>query len=296
MATPGHAPPAGLGRAAPRARIDPMTELVLAHQSSLRLGLFAGVFAAMLAWEALAPRLPRVAPRARRWPGNIAVAVLGALVLRLAFPLTAVAWAAEMSSRGIGLLNLVAMPAWAAVPVAVAALDLAIWGQHVVFHRVPLLWRLHRMHHADTDLDVTSGARFHPLEILLSMAIKFAVIAALGAPALAVLAFEALLNACSMFNHSNVALPPRVEAALRLFLVTPDIHRIHHSARREETDSNFGFCLPWWDRLAGTWRAAPADGQAGIRIGLAEFRAPEEARLDRMLTQPFRDAQAAPAP
>ena len=273
-----------------------MSEFVLAHQSTLRLCLFAGVFAAMLAWEALAPRRPRAAPRMLRWPGNIGVTILGALVLRVAFPLTAVAWAVEMSTRGIGLLNAVDLPAWVALPLAILLLDLAIWAQHVAFHRVPAFWRLHRMHHADTDLDVTSGARFHPVEMLLSMAIKFAVIAVLGAPALAVLAFEALLNACSMFNHSNVAVPPRLEAALRLVLVTPDVHRVHHSVRREETDSNFGFCLPWWDRLLGTWRAAPADGQAGMTIGLAEFRAPGEARLDRMLTQPFRTAQAASAP
>ncbi|MFM8991019.1 MAG: sterol desaturase family protein [Alphaproteobacteria bacterium] len=273
-----------------------MSEFVLAHQSGLRLGLFALVVAAMLAWEALAPRRPRAAPRMRRWLGNIGVVVVDSLVLRIVFPLTAVAWAAEMSARGIGILNAIAMPAWASVPLAILSLDLAIWAQHVVFHRVPLLWRLHRMHHADVDLDVTSGARFHPLEILLSMAIKFAAIAVLGAPALAVLAFEALLNACSMFNHANVAMPPRAEAVLRLFLVTPDVHRVHHSVRREETDSNFGFCLPWWDRLFGTWRAAPADGQAGMTIGLAEFRAPGEARLDRMLTQPFRDPQAASAP
>lgn len=275
-----------------------MTRTLLAYQDLLRLGVFAGVLATMLVWEAVAPRRARSATRLRRWPGNFGAAVTGALLLRVVFPVTAVAWAGALEARGTGLIPALGAPAWFAVPFAIVALDLAIWAQHVVFHRVPLLWRLHRMHHADTDLDATSGARFHPIEIGLSMAIKFAVIAALGAPAAAVLVFEVLLNACATFNHANAFLPPRADSRLRAFVVTPDMHRIHHSWRRDETDSNFGFCLPWWDRLFGTYRAAPADGQVGMTIGLAEFRDPAEARLDRMLTQPFRDTagQAASAP
>jgi sterol desaturase/sphingolipid hydroxylase (fatty acid hydroxylase superfamily) len=271
-----------------------VAEWLIASQDMLRLAIFAGVLGAMLAWEAVAPRRARCASRWRRWPGNFGVVVAGALLLRLVFPVTAVAWAGALEARGVGLMALVGAPVWLAVPVAVVALDLAIWAQHLVFHRVPALWRLHRMHHADTDLDASSGARFHPLEILLSMAIKFVVIAALGAPAVAVLLFEILLNACATFNHANVALPARAERGLRAVLVTPDMHRIHHSWRREETDSNFGFCLPWWDRLFGTYRAQPADGQTGMTIGLAEFRDPGEARLDRLLTQPFRQAASAP--
>ena len=275
-----------------------MARNLLAHQDLIRFGVFAGVLAAMLAWEWLWPRRPRIAGRIARWPGNFGVVVAGALLLRVVFPVTAVAWAATLEARGIGLIALAGLPAWVAMPVAVIALDLAIWAQHVVFHRIPALWRLHRMHHADIDLDATSGARFHPLEILLSMAIKFAVIAALGAPAAAVLVFEVLLNASAMFNHANVALPESVDRGLRKILVTPDMHRIHHSWRRDETDSNFGFCLSWWDRAFGTYRAVPADGQTGLIIGLAEFRQPGEARLDRMLTQPFRNdpGQAASAP
>jgi sterol desaturase/sphingolipid hydroxylase (fatty acid hydroxylase superfamily) len=265
-----------------------MAEALLANQDPLRLAIFAGMLAAMLAWEALAPRRARALPRTRRWPGNFGVVIVGALLLRVVFPVTAVAWAGALETRGIGLIAVAGLPGWLAVPLAVVALDLAIWGQHLVFHRVPALWRLHRMHHADIDLDATSGARFHPLEILLSMAIKFAVVAALGAPAVAVLLFEILLNAGATFNHANIALPARLDRALRAVLVTPDMHRIHHSWRREETDSNFGFCLTWWDRWFGTYRAEPADGQTGMTIGLAEFRAPAEARLDRMLTQPFR--------
>ena len=275
-----------------------MARNLLAHQDMIRFAVFAGVLATMLAWEWLWPRRPRIAGRLARWPGNFGVVVAGALLLRVVFPVTAVAWAATLEARGIGLIALAGLPAWVAMPVAVIALDLAIWAQHVVFHRIPALWRLHRMHHADIDLDATSGARFHPLEILLSMAIKFAVIAALGAPAAAVLVFEVLLNASAMFNHANVALPERVDRGLRKILVTPDMHRIHHSWRRDETDSNFGFCLSWWDRAFGTYRAVPADGQTGLIIGLAEFRQPGEARLDRMLTQPFRNdpGQAASAP
>jgi sterol desaturase/sphingolipid hydroxylase (fatty acid hydroxylase superfamily) len=265
-----------------------MDDLLLSHQNAIRLIAFFGVFAAMAAWEFAAARRPRTAGRGRRWPGNLGIVVLNTVLLRLLFPLTAVAWADAMASRGFGLFNLVALPPIVELLVCVALLDLAIWAQHVVFHHVPPLWRLHRMHHADVDLDVTSGARFHPIEILLSMIIKFAVIAALGAPAAAVLVFEVLLNACAMFNHSNVRIPERVDAALRGVLVTPDMHRVHHSVVRQETDSNFGFCLSWWDRLFGTYRAQPAAGQLGMTIGIEEFRAPEEARLDRLITQPFR--------
>jgi sterol desaturase/sphingolipid hydroxylase (fatty acid hydroxylase superfamily) len=273
-----------------------MDELLLAHQNTIRLVAFFGIFAVMASWEIVAARRPRGATRGRRWPGNIGIVVLNTLVLRLAFPLTAVAWAEFVATRGIGVLNLVTLPPVVALPLAVVLLDLAIWAQHVVFHRVPLLWRLHRMHHADVDLDVTSGARFHPIEILLSMIVKFAVIALLGAPAAAVLVFEVLLNACAMFNHANVRIAGPVDALLRRLIVTPDMHRVHHSVVPAETDSNFGFCLSCWDRIFGTYRAEPAAGQLGMTIGLETFRAPDEARLDRLITQPFRNDQAVAAP
>jgi sterol desaturase/sphingolipid hydroxylase (fatty acid hydroxylase superfamily) len=172
----------------------------------------------------------------------------------------------------------------------VLLLDLLIYFQHRVFHAVPFLWRLHRVHHADPELDASSGLRFHPVEILLSMAIKMAAVVALGAPAEAVLVFEVLLNATSLFNHANLALPAWLDGALRLVLVTPDMHRVHHSEVREETDSDFGFCLSCWDRLFGTYRAEPAAGRLGMVIGVVEFRADQEQRLDRLLAQPFREA------
>ncbi|MGD9728767.1 MAG: sterol desaturase family protein, partial [Nitrospiraceae bacterium] len=190
-------------------------------------------------------------------------------------------------SRGWGLLNVLELPRWPGFVFAVVALDLAIYLQHVMFHAVPALWRLHRMHHADLDLDTTTGARFHPIEILLSMVIKFAVIAALGAPPVAVVIFEVLLNATSMFNHANVRMPAGLDRLLRWIVVTPDMHRVHHSIIRNDTNSNFGFNLPWWDRLLGTYQAQPAEGHEGMTIGLDNFRDPKQLRLDRMLLQPF---------
>ena len=184
-------------------------------------------------------------------------------------------------------MNNLGAPTWVAIALSVLLLDLAIYGQHVMFHAVPALWRLHRMHHADLDFDVTTGARFHPIEILLSLGIKLAVVAALGAPALGVLIFEVILNATSMFNHGNVRMAPRLDRVLRCFVVTPDMHRVHHSVIPRETNSNFGFSLPWWDRLLGTYRAQPAAGHQGMTIGIEQFRAPRDQRLDRMLAQPF---------
>jgi sterol desaturase/sphingolipid hydroxylase (fatty acid hydroxylase superfamily) len=179
------------------------------------------------------------------------------------------------------------VPFWAAFIASLLLLDLSIYAQHVVFHKVPILWRLHRMHHTDLDFDVTTALRFHPLEIVLSMLVKLAVVGLLGAPAVAVLVFEVLLNATAMFIHGNVGLPPRFDRALRRLVVTPDMHRVHHSIRREETDSNFGFNLSWWDRLFGTYRDQPRDGHAGMTIGLEYFRDWRATRLDGLLMQPF---------
>jgi len=192
-------------------------------------------------------------------------------------------------AKGWGLFNLAALPAWMESGLALLVLDLVIYLQHRLFHSIPVLWRLHRMHHADLHLDVTTGARFHPGEILLSLAIKFAVIVPLGASPLAVLLFEIALNASSMFNHSNVRISQAVERLLRLLVVTPDMHRVHHSILQRETDSNFGFNLPWWDRMFGTYRAQPEAGHAAMTIGLEQFRDPAELRLDRMLVQPLRE-------
>ena len=261
---------------------------LLAHEPALRLSAFLGVFALMALAEALAPRRRRDFSRLQRWPSNLGIVVIDTLLLRLVFPTAAVGVAMIAAARGFGVLHWLHVPPVAAFVIALLVLDLAIYAQHVLFHAVPVLWRLHRMHHADLDFDVTTALRFHPVEILLSMALKIALVAALGAPAAAVLVFEVVLNAAAMFNHANARLPLWLDGALRLVLVTPDMHRVHHSTRIEETNSNFGFNLPWWDRLFGTYRAAPRAGQEGMTIGLEAFRAPAELRLDRLLTQPLR--------
>ena len=266
-----------------------MIEALLAHESALRLAGFAGIFAAMAVWELLAPRRRQTLGRGRRWPSNIGIVVLDTLLVRVLFPTAAVGVALLAEAHGWGLFHVLNAPGWLAVVGSVILLDLAIYLQHVLFHAVPVLWRLHRMHHADLEFDVTTGLRFHPIEILLSMGIKLGVVAALGAPAVAVLIFEVLLNATSMFNHGNVGLPQRIDRVLRWIVVTPDMHRVHNSIVPRETNSNFGFNLPWWDRLCGTYRAQPAAGHEGITIGIEQFRDPRELRLDRMLLQPFRD-------
>jgi sterol desaturase/sphingolipid hydroxylase (fatty acid hydroxylase superfamily) len=241
----------------------------------------------MAVWEALAPTRQRLVPRRMRWPGNLGMVALNAVAVRLIFPVASLGVAAAAETRSWGLLNSTALPDWGRVILAVVLLDFAIYLQHVVFHAVPALWRLHRMHHADLDFDVTTGVRFHPIEILLSTGLKLAVIAALGTPALGVVIFEVILNATSMFNHGNVSLPQRLDGVLRWVVVTPDMHRVHHSLIPNETNSNFGFNLPWWDRLLGTYEAQPTAGHQGMTIGLDIFRDPGQLRFDRMLVQPF---------
>ena len=255
----------------------------------IRLGVFLGVFVAVATWEVLAPCRPQALRRLARWPHNIGLLLVDVILLRVLAPGAAVAVAMTAEAGRWGLLNTLSLPAWVAVPVAVALLDLAIYVQHVMFHAVPTLWRLHRVHHADLEFDVTTGTRFHPLEILISTAIKCAAVAAIGAPPIAVLAFEVLLNATAMFNHANASAPQGVERWLRWFVVTPDMHRVHHSVRYEESSSNFGFNLPWWDRLFGTYRAQPRMGHAAMTIGVDAFRLPGDSRLDRLLIQPLRD-------
>ena len=266
-----------------------MVQGILANEWLIRLVAFAGVIGAMASWEHWAPRRQLAVRRSSRWPGNFGVLAIDIILVRIIFPTAAVGAALGCEVQGWGLFNAVAIPFAVAVLVSVILLDLAIYLQHALFHAVPALWRLHRMHHADLDIDVTTGVRFHPVEILLSLLIKFAVIALLGAPALAVLIFEVLLNATSMFNHSNVRMPAPVDRIVRLLVVTPDMHRVHHSIVRTETNSNFGFNFPWWDRLFGTYRAQPAAGHDGMTIGVEVFRDPAELRLDRMLLQPLRE-------
>ena len=267
-----------------------MADGILASEPALRLGAFAGVLLIMLGWETLFPRRERSVSRWLRWPNNFALTALNTGLLRVLFPVTAIGLAVELSDRGWGLLNLVELPYWLSVVVAVMLLDLAIYVQHVVFHAVPWLWRLHRMHHTDLDLDVTSGTRFHPLEMILSMLIKFGVLFVLGPPAVAVLIFEIVLNAMAMFNHANARLPQTLDRVLRWLVVTPDMHRVHHSVIAVETNSNFGFNLSCWDRLFRTYRPQPAAGHTNMTIGLPVFRSPRELWLDRLLVQPLRDA------
>jgi len=265
-----------------------MPAFLLEHEASVRLAAFALAFGSVAAWEFAAPRRALSVRRRIRWTGNFALAMLNSVALRLVFPAAAVgvAWFAQRES--LGWLHHSELPQRFRIAIALVALDLAIYLQHVLFHAVPALWRLHRVHHGDVDFDVTTGFRFHVIEILLSMLYKSLVVAALGAPVLAVLLFELLLSSSSLFNHANARMPGGLDRALRWILVTPDMHRVHHSVAPGETNSNFGFTVPWWDRLFGTYRAQPAAGHEAMTIGVEGFRGENELRLDRMLLQPFR--------
>jgi sterol desaturase/sphingolipid hydroxylase (fatty acid hydroxylase superfamily) len=253
----------------------------------IRLGSFAGILVLMALWEVLAPRRPQTLARLRRWPSNLGLVFVNTLVLRLVLPMGAVGIALMAEAQGWGLFNNLRLPHWLSIVLSVVLLDLVIYLQHVMFHALPAFWRLHMVHHADLDFDVTTGLRFHTAEILLSMGIKAAAILLLGPPAHAVLLFEVLLNATAMFSHSNIRLPPWLDPVLRLMVVTPDMHRVHHSVIGAETNSNFGFNLPWWDYLFGTYRAQPAQGHEGMTIGLAHLRDRRVVRLLWMLILPF---------
>ena len=262
--------------------------LLLSHEVAVRLGAFLGILALMAAWEALAPRRALAVSKARRWASNLGIVFLNSALLRIVFPATAIAVAVLAQERGWGLLNQHDVPFALAVVASVVALDFAIYLQHVMFHAVPALWRLHRMPHAALDFDVPTGARFHPIEILVSMLIKMAAIMVIGPPAVAVMVFEVLLNATAMFNHANVRLPPAADRLLRLFVVTPDMHRVHHSVEEHETNSNFGFNLSLWDRLFRTYKAQPDAGHERMTIGIRGYRAPKlVSDLPGMLVLPF---------
>lgn len=261
---------------------------VIEHEIDIRLSFFFGVFLIMAIWEWLTPKRRLQLSKFTRWSNNIALVVVNSIVLRLLFPAAAVGMAIYAEQHAWGLFNTVGLPFLLAVVISIVLLDAIIYFQHVMVHRVPVLWRLHRVHHADPDIDVTTGSRFHPLEIILSMLIKFAAIALLGAPVLAVIIFEILLNASAMFNHSNIRLNTTFDKYLRLFIVTPDMHRVHHSVELEESNTNFGFNLPWWDRLFGTYQAQPKAGHEAMTIGLKEFREPKQVTwLRGILLLPF---------
>lgn len=265
-----------------------MAEIISASEPAVRLGFFLGIFALVALWEIAKPRRRLAQPRWLRWYGNMGIVALNTIIVRLLFPLAPVGLAVLAERHGWGMLNLVALPLWVEVAVSLVILDLVIYLQHVLFHAVPALWRLHRMHHADLDFDVTTGSRFHPVEIVLSVLLKMAAVVVVGPPALAVVIFDVLLNGTSMFNHGNVRLPFRLDRVLRWIVVTPDMHRVHHSDLPAETNCNFGFNLPWWDRLFGTYRAQPSRGHETMTIGLDAFREPGDLHLHRMLIQPFR--------
>ncbi|NNL72286.1 MAG: sterol desaturase family protein [Silicimonas sp.] len=265
-----------------------MIDTILVAEPEIRLTAFLGVLAAMALWEIAAPRRRRDFPRVIRWTNNLALVIVDTVILRLTFPILAVGLAVTAEDRGWGLFNNLDIPVWGAALASMLLLDLAIYLQHVMFHAVPALWRLHRMHHADLDFDATTGLRFHPVEIAISMAIKLAVVAALGPPAYAVLLFEVILNATALFNHANINLPVSIDRWLRWVLVTPDMHRVHHSVDPRETNSNYGFNLPWWDRLLGTYVAQPAKGHTEMQIGIEQFRTKRDLWIDRMLVQPIR--------
>ncbi|MEI7817117.1 MAG: sterol desaturase family protein [Desulfuromonadales bacterium] len=258
------------------------------NEQLMRLSLFAGVLLLVALWELVAPRRPLHNGKGKRWFTNLALVAIDTAVVRFLFPILPVALALTAEERGWGLFNMLPITHWFKILLSLLLLDLIIYLQHFLFHHIPLLWRLHRMHHSDLDLDVTSGNRFHPLEMVISMLIKMAAVIALGAPAKAVLAFEVVLNASAMFNHGNIKLPGSLDRLLRLFLVTPDMHRVHHSTLVRETNSNFGFNLPWWDRLCGTYRSQPEKGHLEMTIGLKEYRRQEELSLLQLLLQPFK--------
>ncbi len=258
------------------------------NEVPVRLSFFFGVFAVIAIWETFSPRRSLTVSKGIRWVNNLGLVFLNSFVLRLLFPTAAVGVAVVVDQRNGGVLNFYEVPFMLSVVFTIIAMDFIIYLQHVTVHAIPALWRLHRVHHADLDYDVTTGARFHPLEIILSMVIKFATIILLGAPVVAVIIFEVILNATAMFNHGNLKIPKKLDRILRWFLVTPDMHRVHHSVEDDEANSNFGFSLPWWDRLLGTYRDQPRGGHVGMVIGIHKYREPKQVnQLPGMLMLPF---------
>lgn len=265
-----------------------MTETAFNDPSWIRLSCFFGVLLLCTLWENKLPRKTLTVSRAFRWVNNLSLVALNSVIVALVMPIAAFQAAVIASENQWGLLHWAFVPIWLNVLISVVLLDFVIYTQHIVFHRIPLLWRLHRMHHADLDIDVTTGARFHPIEILISMVIKIGAVFILGVSPVAIVIFEIILNASAMFNHSNARLALSVDAWLRKVIVTPDIHRVHHSVIPRETHSNFGFFLSVWDQLFDTYRAQPELGHDHVVIGLPDIRDEQEQRLDKLITQPFR--------
>ena len=265
-----------------------LESFILDNEKDIRMGFFFGILLIMAVWEVLSPRRTLTVSKPVRWINNLGLVFFNSYIVRLLFPAAAVGVASFANVHGWGIFNYYQVPGVLAIVASIIIMDFIIYLQHVMVHAVPVLWRLHRVHHADLDFDVTTGSRFHTLEILLSMLIKFATIVVLGPPVVAVIIFEVILNLTAMFNHSNAKLPLGIDRVLRWFLVTPDMHRVHHSVEDDEANSNFGFSLPWWDRLFGTYRDQPRGGHEGMTIGIHKFRNPKQTSwLPAMLALPF---------
>ena len=256
-------------------------------EAIVRIVFFLGILAGVAVWELRAPRRELTVSKTGRWSNNLGIIIVNTVLVRLVLPGAAVGVAIAAEQRNFGLLNVLELPPVLSFVVGVLALDLIIYLQHLMFHAVPLLWRLHMVHHADLNIDVTTGLRFHPIEILISMGIKMAAVAAIGPSVAVVVVFEIILNGTAMFNHGNIRLPVSIDKILRLLVVTPDMHRVHHSVAIRETNSNFGFNFPWWDRIFGTYRAQPAAGHTGMTIGLSQFRDARRLTLPRLMILPF---------
>ncbi len=267
-----------------------ISELITAHETAVRMGSFFGVLILMAVWEVLAPRRASTVSKIVRWGNNLGLVVFNSVLLRLVFPTAAVGVTIFASEHSWGLLNYVQLPSVAAVAISIVVMDFVIYVQHILMHAIPALWRLHRVHHADLDYDFTTGVRFHPLEIIVSMLIKFSAILILGPPVIAVLMFEVILNAMSMFNHGNVKLPAFLDRNLRLLIVTPDMHRIHHSVEEDESNQNFGFNLSLWDRFFGTYRKQPRAGHEEMVVGIQNYRGLRDVTsIQGLLLLPFRN-------
>ncbi|PHQ72004.1 MAG: hypothetical protein COB93_01755 [Sneathiella sp.] len=265
-----------------------MLEYIAANEPTIRLSFFIGTLVLIGLWEAVAPKRTPRASKPWRWVNNFGVTFFNTFLLRVLFPVLAVGAAATAAEKGWGLFNIIELPLPVTIILAVILQDMVIYWQHVVFHKIPLLWQLHKMHHADVDYDVSTGARFHPVEIFLSMLVKLVVVFALGPPVVAVIIFEILLSSIAMFNHANAGLPKAIDRVVRLFMVTPDMHRVHHSVIRAEHNNNFGFNLPWWDYMFRTYTAEPSEGHDGMTIGLHEYQKDKKQSIFWMLALPFR--------
>ena len=257
------------------------------HEVFIRLGAFLGIFILMAVWEVVTPRPILSTSKRFRWVNNLAILSLNPISLHLIFPILPISLAMIAEQRLWGLLNQTDLSYGFEIITGLFVLDFILYIQHALFHAFPTLWRLHMVHHTDLDFDVTTGVRFHPIEIILSMGIKLTAVIALGPSPLAVLIFEVVLNGTSMFNHSNIYLPSKVDRMLRLFVVTPEMHRVHHSVIIQETNSNFGFSFPWWDRMFGTYRPQPSKGHLDMVIGLAQYREPKHLNLWQLIIMPF---------